>query len=156
MMMMWIAFFILRSKFCLKVSQTQCKFYLLLQRAQLLSRVKMVAAAEDIQSRRRRLEEEEDELNQIFNKSFLYENAWIGATATIFKNVKERKNRAPDKQGNVEKLWWFELYQNYTNKHFKSKIDLTHDTFNCIFDVTHDKIVLTPTNLKPNSTSPHR
>ena len=73
-MMMWIAFFILRRKFCLKVSQTQCKFYLLLQRAQLLSHVKMVAAAEDIQSRRRRLEEEEDELYQSFNKSFLYEN----------------------------------------------------------------------------------
>ena len=75
--------------------------------------VKIVATAEDIfflfKSKRGRLEEEEDEFyhtfvkrNRAYNKG---ENAGIVATAAIFENAKERNERGPDKQRNVEKLW---------------------------------------------------
>ena len=33
----------------------------------------------------------------------------------IFENVKERKERAPDKERTVEKLRWSEVYQNYSD-----------------------------------------
>ena len=80
----------------------------------------MVATAEDIfflfKTKRRRLEEEEDKFyytfvkrNRAYNKGDSYENAGTVATAAIFENIKERKERSPDKQRNVrnvEKLWW--------------------------------------------------
>ena len=81
-----------------------------------MSPVKIVATAEDIfflfKSKRGRLEEEEDEFyhtfvkrNRAYNKGDSGENAGIVATAAIFENAKERNERAPDKQRNVEKLW---------------------------------------------------
>ena len=74
----------------------------------------MVATAEDIfflfKTKRRILEEEEDKFyytfvkrNRAYNKGDSYENAGTVATAAIFENIKER---SPDKQRNVEKLWW--------------------------------------------------
>ena len=77
----------------------------------------MVATAEDIfflfKTKRRRLEEEEDKFyytfvkrNRAYNKGDSYENARTVATAAIFENIKERKERSPGKQRNVEKLWW--------------------------------------------------
>ena len=77
----------------------------------------MVATAEDIfflfKTKRRRLEEEEDKFyytfvkrNRAYNKGDSYENAGTVATAAIFENIKERKERSPDKQRNIEKLWW--------------------------------------------------
>ena len=77
----------------------------------------MVATAEDIfflfKTKRRILEEEEDKFyytfvkrNRAYNKGDSYENAGTVATAAIFENIKERKERSPDKQRNVEKLWW--------------------------------------------------
>ena len=101
----------------------------------------MVATAEDIfflfKSKRKRPEEEEDKFyhkfikrNRAYNKVDSYKNVEIVATAAILENVKERKEQAPDKQRNVEKLWWSEVYQNYSDQDFKSEIHLNRDTFN--------------------------
>lgn len=75
----------------------------------------MVVTAEDIfflfKSKARRLEEEVDRFyhkfvkrNRAYKKGGSYEIAGIVAIATIFENVKERKEQAPDKERNVEKL----------------------------------------------------
>ena len=77
----------------------------------------IVAATEDIvflfKSKRRRIEEGDDEsyhtflkLNRDYNNNGSYENARIVATAAIFENVKKLKERAPDKQRHVGKLWY--------------------------------------------------
>ena len=139
---------------------------LLFQRVQFLSDAKVATIADDIfllfKSRRRRVEKEKDEFyhtfvkwNRAYNKGDSYGNTRIVAAAVIFENVKEQKERAPDKQRNVEKLWWSEVYQNCSDHDFKSEMRLNLDTFNYILDSIHDQIVLTPTNLKPNPTPPH-
>ena len=51
-----------------------------------------------------------------------------------FENVKERKDHAPDKQREIEKPWWLEVYQNYRDENFKSEMSLNRDTFNYIFN----------------------
>ena len=100
----------------------------------------MVATTEDIvflfKSKRRRIEEGEDEfyhtflkLNRAYNNNGSYENAKIVATAAIFENVKKHKERAPDKERHVGKLWWSEVHQNYSGQDFKSEMHLNRDTF---------------------------
>ena len=77
----------------------------------------MVAATEGIvflfKSKRRRIEEGDDEfyhtflkLNRAYNNNGSYENARIVATTAIFENVKKLKQRAPNKQRHVGKLWY--------------------------------------------------
>ena len=61
------------------------------------------------------------------------------ATAATFENVKEQKERAPEKQRNVYKLWWSELYQNHSDQDFKSEMRLKRDTFKYILDAIHDQ-----------------
>ena len=48
------------------------------------------------------------------------------------------------------------MFQNYGDEDCKSEILLISDGFNYILDTIHDQIVLTPANLKPNLTPPHR
>ena len=45
-----------------------------------------------------------------------------------------------------------EVYQDYSDQDFKSKMSLNCDTFNYILNAIHDQIVLTPINHKPNPT----
>ena len=104
----------------------------------------MVATAEE--SKWKRLEEKEDEFNNMFvnrnraySKGDSYENTGIFVTAAIFENVKERKEWAPEKFWKIQnayKSWYIQLY---SGCHSWS-----------------DSIVLTQTNLKPNPTPPYR
>ena len=75
----------------------------------------MVVTAEDIfflfKSKARRVEEEVDRFyhtfvkrNRAYKKDGSHENAGIVAIAAIFFFFKERKEQAPDKERNVEKL----------------------------------------------------
>ena len=128
----------------------------------------MAATRDDVffmfKSKRTRIEAEEDDFYQMFmkrnsrnsNENSQQIKAGITATVAVLENVKQRKDRAPDKQRNVEKLWWLEVYQKYSDEDFKSEMRLNRDTFNYILNEIHDQIVLTPTNLKPNPTPPHR
>ena len=50
---------------------------------------------------------------------------------------KNKKNRAPDKQRYVEKLWSPEVYQNYSDQDFKSEMRFNPDTFNYILDAIY-------------------
>ena len=108
------------------------------------------------------MEEEEDEFYHTFpnqnranKKGDSYKNHRNVATAAIFENVKEQKDRAPDKQRYAEKLWSPEVYQNYSDQDFKSEMRFNRDTFNYILDAIYGQIVLFPTNLEPNHTPPH-
>ena len=56
----------------------------------------------------------------------------------------------------IEKLWWHEVYENYSDESFKSEMRVNRDTFEYVLNVIHDQIVLTATNLKPNPTPPNR
>ena len=76
--------------------------------------------------------------NRAYNKGDSYENSGIVATAAIFENVKEQKEWALDKQRNFEKFCWSEVYENYSDRDFKSKMGLNRDTFNYVLDVIHD------------------
>ena len=103
----------------------------------------MVATAEE--SKWKRLEEKEDEFNNMFvnrnraySKGDSYENTGIFVTAAILENVKEGKNELLK---NFEKLWSSEVYQNYSDQDFKSKMCINHDIFNYIQDAIHDQIV---------------
>ena len=74
-------------------------------------------------------EEEENKFHNTFVKRSNLENnnnsqlikAGIAATITILENVKERKERAPDKRRHIEKQWWSEVYGNYSDDNFKSE-----------------------------------
>ena len=87
--------------------------------------------------------------NRANKKGDSYKNPRNIATAAIFENVKEQKNRY------VEKLWSPEVYQNYSDQDFKSEMRFNPDTFNYILDAIYGQIVLFPTNLEPNHTPPH-
>ena len=91
-----------------------------------------------LKSKRKRLDEEEDEFYNIFvkrdtrfNENSQHRKAAI--TAPV-ENVKKRKDCAPDKQREIEKPWWLEVYQNYSDENFKSEMSLNRDTFNYIFN----------------------
>ena len=102
----------------------------------------MAATRDDVffmfKSKRTRIEAEEDDFYQMFmkrnsrnsNENSQQIKAGITATVAVLENVKQRKDRAPDKQRNVEKLWWLEVYQKYSDEDFKSEMRLNRDTFN--------------------------
>ena len=48
------------------------------------------------------------------------------------------------------------MYRNWSEEDFKAKMPINRTTFNFILDGIYEDIILTPTNLKPNPTSPDR
>ena len=113
-------------------------------------------------SKRRRIEQDEDDFykNYVSKKSVVSINSpqlvGVAAAIAIEENVKERKERNADRVRNVEKLWWIEVYERYSDDDFKSEMRVNRDTFNFILDAIYEDILLKPTNLKPNPTPPHR
>ena len=62
----------------------------------------------------------------------------ILASAAVFKHIKNSK------------LWWNEVYYEWNDRDFKSKMRLKRETFNVILEKFSPQIELTPTNLKSN------
>ena len=53
-------------------------------------------------------------------------------------------------------MWWTDVYRNWSEEDFKAKMQINRTTFNFILDRIYKDITFTPTNLKPNPTSPDR
>ena len=66
-----------------------------------------------------------------------------------------RKHREADKDRDIGKLQWEELYFRRSKADFV-EMRITRRTFNNIPEKIRDKIELQPTNLKPNPTSTER
>ena len=71
-----------------------------------------------------------------------------------------RKPRGPDSDRNARKILWEELYHQKTDEEFSTnfveKMRVSRNTFNIILRDLWDKLILQPTNFKPEPTSPDR
>ena len=66
------------------------------------------------------------------------------------------KRREHNKNREIGKMWWDELYTIRRNEEFKEKICVNRKIFNTILDVLKDELILQATNLNPSPTSPDR
>ena len=113
-----------------------------------------------LKSKRQRTEDDEDDfhfVNKRFKRGDL-DNIQAGVTAlvAILDSKNERKPKAKDKLRDTGKLWWADVYRNWSEEDFKAKMRINRATCNFILDGIYEDIILTPTNLKPNPTSPDR
>ena len=114
-----------------------------------------------LKCKRQRTEDDEDHLhfvNKRFKREGDLDNIQAGVTAlvAILDSKNERKPKAKDKLRDAGKLWWADVYRNWSEEDFKPKMRINRTTFNFILDGIYEDIILTPTNLKPNPTSPDR
>ena len=114
-----------------------------------------------LKSKRQRTEDDEDDfhfVNKRFKREGDLDNIQAGVTAlvAILDSKNERKPKAKDKLRDTQKLWWGDVYRNWSEKDFKAKMQINRTTLNFILDGIYDDIILTPTNLKPNPTPPDR
>ena len=114
-----------------------------------------------LKCKRQRTEDDEDHLhfvNKRFKREGDLDNIQAGVTAlvAILDRKNEGKPRAKDKHRDTGKLWWADVYHNWSEEDFKAKMPINRTTFNFILDGIYEDIILTPTNLKPNPTSPDR
>ena len=114
-----------------------------------------------LKSKRQRTEDDEDNfhfINKRFKREGDLDNTQAGVTAlvTILDSKNERNPKAKDKLRGTGKLWWADVYRNWSEEGFKAKMRINRTTFNFIPDGIYENITLTPTNLKPNPTSPDR
>ena len=115
----------------------------------------------NLKSKRQRTEDDEDDFhfaNKRFKREGDLDNIQAGVTAlvAILDSKNERKPKAKDKLRDAGKLWWADVYRNWSEEDFKPKMRINRTTFNFILDGIYEDIILTPTNLKPNPTSPDR
>ena len=101
--------------------------------------------------RKRRREAEVEEEEAIFKRGLVSFDDILIAGA-VSANIKPRKPRIKDKNQETSKLWWNEVYTNWTEEDFTGKIRLKRHTLNDI----RDNLQLTHTNLKLNPTTPNR
>ena len=114
--------------------------------------------------RKRRREAEVEEEEAIFKRglvsfdeleeSTIFANILIAGAVSA--NIKSRKPRFKDKNRETSKLWWNDVYTNWTEEDFKGKMPLERQIFDHILNDTRDNLQLTPTKLKPNPTTPDR
>ena len=114
-----------------------------------------------LKCKRQRTEDDEDHLhfvNKRFKREGDLDNIQAGVTAlvAILDSKNERKPKAKDKLRDTGKLWWADVYRNWSEEDFKAKMRINRATCNFILDGIYEDIILTPTNLKPNPTSPDR
>ena len=114
-----------------------------------------------LKCKRQRTEDDEDHLhfvNKRFKREGDLDNIQAGVTAlvAILDSKNERKPKAKDKLRDTGKLCWADVYRNWSEEDFKAKMRINRATFNFILDGIYEDIILTPTNLKPNPTSPDR
>ena len=79
----------------------------------------------------------------------------VTVTAIIISKI-PRKPRSRNRNRTVGKLWWTEVYNNWSDDNFKEKMRIRRDTFNQILVKIRDQIELTPTNLIQFPISPER
>ena len=75
-------------------------------------------------------------------------------TTAIINSKTPRKPRSGNRNRTVGKLWWSDVYNNWSDDSFKEKMRIRCDTFNQILVKIRDQIELGPTNLNPFPTSP--
>ena len=114
-----------------------------------------------LKSKIQRAEDDEDDfhfVNKRFKRETDLDNIQAGVTAlvAILDSKNERKPKAKDKLRYTGKLCWADVYRNWSEEDFKAKMRINRATFNFILDGIYEDIILTPTNLKPNPTSPDR
>ena len=114
-----------------------------------------------LKSKIQRIEDDEDDfhfVNKRFKREGDLDNIQAGVTAlvAILDSKNERKPKAKDKLRYTGKLCWADVYRNWSEEDFKAKMRINRATFNFILDGIYEDIILTPTNLKPNPTSPDR
>ena len=113
-----------------------------------------------LKSKRQRTEDDEVDFHFV-NKRFKREgdlyNIHAGVTTLVAILIAKTKESARRKI-NLEtgKLWWVDKYRNWSKEDFKAKMQINCAIFNLILDGIYEDIILTPTNLKPNPTSPDR
>ena len=114
-----------------------------------------------LKSKRQRSEDDEDDFhfgNKRFEREGDLDNIQAGVTAlvAIVNSKNERKSKSKDKLRVTGKLWWADVYRNWSKEDFEAKIRINCTPFNFILDGIYEDIILTRTNLKPNPTSPDR
>ena len=55
--------------------------------------------------------------------------------------------RRPNRNREVEKLWWHNAYQNWDDEQFKEKFRINKETFDFVLNIIRQFIEKTPTNL---------
>ena len=80
--------------------------------------------------------------------------ARVTALVAVLDSKNERKPKAKDILRDTGKLQWANVYCNWSMGDFKVKMRINRTTFNFVLDGIYEDIILTPTNLKPNPTSP--
>lgn len=78
------------------------------------------------------------------------------AATTAIENKKPRKPRSRNRNRAIGKLWWNDVYTNWSDEDFKEKMRIQRETFNQILFTIRDQIELQPTNINPFPTSPDR
>ena len=112
-----------------------------------------------LKSKRQRTEDDKDDfhfVNKCFKRGGDLNNIQAGVTAlvAILDGKNERKPKAKDKPRDTGKFWCADVYRNWSEEDFKAKIRINCTTFNFMLDGIYEDLILTPTNLKPNPTSP--
>ena len=112
-----------------------------------------------LKSKIQRIEDDEDDfhfVNKRFKREGDLDNIQAGVTAlvAILDSKNERKPKAKDKLRDTGKLWWADVYRNWSEEDFKAKMRINRGTFSFILDGIYEEIISTTTNLKPNLTFP--
>ena len=76
--------------------------------------------------------------------------------SAIWEDKPPRKSREKDKDRELKKGQWDDLYTNQSEDVFKEKTRVSRATFNLILNKLEDQLRIEPTNFKPNPTSPDR
>ena len=111
-----------------------------------------------LKSKRQRTEDDEDDFHFV-NKRFKREGdldnmqARVTALVAVLDSKNERKPKAKDLLRDTGKLWWVNVYCNWSMGDFKGKMRINRTTFNFALDGIYEDIILTLTNLKPHPTS---
>ena len=111
-----------------------------------------------LKSKRQRTEGDFHFVNERFKRKDDLDNIQAGVTAlvAIIDSKNEREPEVKDKLRDTGKLWWADAYRNWSEEDFKAKMRINRTAFNFILDGIYKDLILTPTNLKRNPTSPDR
>ena len=112
-----------------------------------------------LKSKRQRTEYDEDDFHFVNKRSKREGNldhiqAGVTVLVAILDSKSKRKFKAKDKLGDTEKLWWADVYRNWSEEDFKAKMRIYRTIFNFILDGIYEDIILTTTNLKQKPNIP--
>ena len=102
-----------------------------------------------LKSKRQRTEDDEDDFHFV-NKRLKGEgdldNMQAGVTALVAILDSKNERKPKDKLGDIGILWWADVYRNWSEEDFKTKMRINRTAFNYILDGIYEDIILTPTN----------